>query len=228
MKKFDWLKKYFENRTDNPRVNVSEVIPDEFDSYFLMHWNVGIVDNFPFDEYPSENESIEDINGRIRIERAFKLFLNPEEDELFRECDLKEISELFDTEYTYRTLNKIKKTPAVKILHEKSMHSLISTIDNLSQNQQLNLYVEDFYKYPNHELPKQEMENVSAHQYIEFQKSLFFNYWTYLFPNDRSWCITTAEDFPMFLCVRIELTESLEEYVNMELFKIDYNERLYE
>jgi len=227
MKKFDWLKFYFENKTENAWVSVSEVIPNEFDEYFLLHWNVGIVDNFPFDEYPEKNETIEETNERIKIERDFDLFLNKDEDKLFRITNLKELSEKFKTEHSYLTLNKIKKTPAVKILEEISVKNLRLLVERMSNNQTLNLYVEDFYRYPDHDIPKQEIENITIKQYFDFQKDLFFDYSTYLFPDDMSWCIATAEDLPMFLCIKSELREKLNQNEDLEMFEIQYNEKLY-
>ena len=227
MKKFDWLKYYFENRTENIRVAVSEIISDEFDEYHLLHWNVGIVDDFPFDQYPEQNVTIEETNKRIRIEREHNLFLNPDEDKLFRKTDLKEISDLFGTEYSYQTLNKIKQTPAVKILPELSVQNLKETVGKISKNQTLNLYVEDFYRYPNHEIPNQEIENISLEQYFKLQEDLFFDYWSYLFPNDKSWCLTTAEDLPMFLCTKNKLVEKISKNTDIEMFKVEYNEKLY-
>ena len=227
MKKFNWLKSYFENRTENAWVAVSEIIPNEFDEYHLLHWNVGIVDDFPFDQYTEQNETIEETNKRIRIERECKLFLNPDEDKLFRKINLKEISELFNTEYSYQTLNKIKQTPAIKILPEISVKNLRETIGEISKNQTLNLYVEDFYKYPNYEIPNQEIENISLNQYFELQEDLFFDNWSYLFPDDKSWCLTTAEDLPMFLCTKNKLAEIVSKNTDIEMFKVEYNEKLY-
>ena len=142
MKKFDWLKYYFENRTENTWVGVSKIIPNEFDEYHLLHWNVGIVDDFPFDQYPEKNLTITETNNRIRIEREYNLFLNQDEDKLFRKTDLKEISDKFKTEYSYQTLNKIKQTPAIKILTEISINNLRKVISKISINQNLNLFIE--------------------------------------------------------------------------------------
>jgi len=228
MGKFDWLKYYFENRTYNSWTAVSEIIPNEFDEYHLLHWNVGIVDDFPFDQYPEQNVTIEQTNQRIRIERDHKLFLNSDEDRLFRKTDLKEISDLFNTEYSYQTLNKIKQTPAIKILPEISVKNLRETIRGISENQTLNLYVEDFHRYPNHEMPNQEIENISLSQYFKLQNDVFFDYWSYLFPDDKSWCLTTAEALPMFLCTKNKLAETVLTNTDIEMFKVEYNEKLYQ
>jgi hypothetical protein len=227
MKKFDWLKYFFENKTESALVSVSEIVPDEFDEYYLLHWNVGIVDNFPFSEYPENNETIEETNKRIKIEREHNLFLNSDENKLFRKTNLKEISEIFKTEYSYQTLDKIKKTPAIKILDEISIKNLQTLTEQISHNQTLNLYVEDFFRYPNHDIPKQEIENITIRQYFDLQKDLYFDYWSYLFPDDKSWCISTAEDLPMVLCIKRELRESLKNNGDIEMFKVDYSETLY-
>ncbi|MEZ5059191.1 MAG: hypothetical protein R2879_19320, partial [Saprospiraceae bacterium] len=65
MDKFNWIKEHFSNRKENSWNHISDIVPNVFDEYYLIHWKVGIVDNFPFDEYPEQNETIEQTNKRI-------------------------------------------------------------------------------------------------------------------------------------------------------------------
>src|SRR5690606_33879709 len=113
MNKFNWIKEHFSSRQENSCNHISDIVPNIFDEYYLVHWKVGIVDNFPFDTYPELNETIEQTNTRIKIEREFGLFLNPNKDKLFREVSLKEISDTFKKSYDYKLLNRIKQTPAI-------------------------------------------------------------------------------------------------------------------
>jgi len=229
MKKFDWLRKFYEHRNDEEdSIRVSNLIPNEFDDYFLIHWNVGIVDDFPFDEYPEKNETIEDTNNRIRIDRKYGLFLNPNETELFRKTTLKEISIKFNEEYNYNLLNTIKQTPAIKIIANSTIINLNKWINQISENELLNLFVEDIIRYPVDQTPKQEIENLTVADYFTWQNDFHYDYYTFLFPTNKKWCITTGEDLPMFLCTKRELTKEIINSTKLELFKVDYEEKLYQ
>lgn len=229
MEKFNWIKKFYEYRKEGGTwISVSDIIPNEFDDYFLIHWNVGIIDNFPFDDFPEKNETLEETNKRIRIEREFGLFLNPSEDELFEQTTLKRIAETFKVKYDYNVFNNIKQTPAIKVLEKPSIENLKSILQKLSQNESLNLFVEDIFRYPVHDRPKREMKNISVEGYFKWQKYFYFDYCTYLFPDDRKWCLTTSEDLPMFLCAKRDTTEQIENEICMEFFKVGYNEKLYQ
>ena len=229
MEKFNWIKLFFEMlKEGEPWISVSDIIPNEFDNYFLIHWNVGIIDNFPFDEYPEKNLTIEQTNKRINIEREFGLFLNPSEDELFEKTTLKIIAEKFGVTYNYNVLNKIKQTSAIKILDKLSIENLKNALQNLSKGENLNLFVEDIFRYPIDDTPKQEFENISIEEYFKWQKDFHFDYCTYLYPDNRKWCLTTSEDLPMFLCTKKEVTGQIEKETSMELFEVGYKEKLYQ
>lgn len=225
MKKFTWIKKFHELRKEDNWNSVSDIIPNEFDNYFLIHWNIGIIDNLPFDTYPNKvNETIEDINRRINIDKKFNLFLNPEEDKLFRQTNLMEIANMFNKSYDFKLLNKIKETPAIKILYEVSVNNLRQSIKVITKEEKLNLFIQDAYRSYEDKL-EQELENISVEDYIEWQKDFRFDYCTYLFPNNRKWCITTSEDLPMLLCTKKDTNEQIVSKFEMELFKIKYDEK---
>lgn len=228
MEKFNWIKQFYELRKEGATwISVSDIIPNDFDDYFLIHWNVGIIDNFPFDNFPSKNDTIEETNKRIKIEREFGLFLNPNEDELFRKTTLKEIAERFNVVYDYNVMNQIKRTPAIKTLAEISISNLKSGINKISHNELLNLFVEDIYRHSVDEIkPKQEIENLTVEDYFEWQEIFGFDYCTYLFPENSKWCITTSEDFDMFLCCKKEVTSEITNKFKMELFPVKYEDKL--
>ena len=228
MKKFDWIKQFFDVKKENDEWNsISDFIPNEFDTYFLIHWNVGIVENFPFENYPEENITIEEINKRIKIEREYNLFFNPKEDELFKKTTLKEIADKFNLKYSYNLLNQIKETPAIKVFEESSIKNLEFGISQIAKNEKVNMYVEDIFRYPIDEKPKQEIENLSIEDYFKWQEVFYFDYCTYLFPDNRKWCITTSEDLPMFICCKSEIVSEVKNTFNLELFTVDYSDELY-
>lgn len=228
MDKFNWIKEHFSTIQENSWNHISDIIPNVFDEYYLIHWKVGIVDNFPFDDYPEQGETIEQINKRIKIEKEFGLFFNPDKDKLFREISLKEISEIFRKKCDYKLLNLIKQTPAVEILGKQSKIALKTGLEKLSNGQLLNVYVEDIiYRHPIDENPKQELTGIDIEKYIEIQEDFHYDYCTYLFPDDLSWCLTTSEDLPMFLCIKKDVKGNFQNYFGLETFEIKYDEELY-
>ena len=114
MVQFDWINQFLRGQNKvNKGLRLSNIIPDRFDAYFLVHWKTGIIDNFPFEDYPETHKTLADTNKRIRIERDFDLFLN-EEDTPFRPTTLKEIAIKFNQNYDYELLKRIKQTPGSK------------------------------------------------------------------------------------------------------------------
>ncbi len=227
MEKFNWIKEHFSTKDENSWNSISGIVPNIFDEYYLIHWKVGIVDKFPFDEYPEQNETIEQINKRIKIEREFGLFLNPDKDKLFREISLKEISETFKKNYDFKLLDRIKKTPAIEILEKISKTALKTSLIKMANGQLLNLFVEDIFRHPIDENPKQELTRIDVEKYLEIQEDFYYDYCTYLFPDDLSWCLTTSEDLPMFLCIKKEVKGEFQNDFGLETFKIEYDEELY-
>jgi hypothetical protein len=227
MDKFNWIKEHFSTRQENSWNHISDIVPNIFDEYYLIHWKVGIVDNFPFDDYPEQNETIQQTNKRIKIEREFGLFLNPDKDKLFREISLKEISETFKKPYDYKLLNRIKQTPAVEILEKPSKTALKASLIKLANGQLLNLFVEDIYRHPIEEKHIQEQTEIDVEKYLENAEDFYYDYCTYLFPDDLSWCFTTSEDLPMFLCIKKEVKGKFQYDFGLETFEIEYNEELY-
>jgi hypothetical protein len=227
MNRFNWIKNHLEQRAKGISFNcASDIIPNMFDEYFLIHWNIGIVDKFPFELYPENNETIEDTNSRIRIEKEYGLFLNPNSENLFRQTTLKEVAKKFNVEYDYEVLSNIKRTPAIKILSEISLKNLRNGISSIVNNQALNLYVEDFYRYHTDEKVSNEFIDINLNDYFKWQNNFGFDFCTYLFPEERNWCITTFEDMDMLLCIKKELSTQIVDTFKVEFFEIGYEQKL--
>ncbi len=223
--KFKWIKDFFDYKKEGDRFNrLSDIIPNEFDYYFLIHWSVGIVEKFPFEDFPKESESIEDLNKRIKILREQNLFLNPNEDALFKKTTLREIAYKFNVSYDYNTLDKFENIPAIKIIYDFSIVNLKLFIRQITQNRKLNLFVEDAFHYKNVSEQRKEIEDISIADYFKMQEEFHFDNFTYLFSENKDWCITTSEDLPMFLCINKEIIKQIEEASKIELFKLDYNQ----
>ena len=104
MDQFSWIKNYKNNENINALI---DIIPDLFAQYYLIHWKIGIMDDFPFEKYPSNNITIEENNKRIKIEREFGLFLNPQKSNCYKEISLDELSQKFKLEKNKICINLI-------------------------------------------------------------------------------------------------------------------------
>ena len=71
------------------------------------------------------------------------------------------------------------------------------------------------------------MVNVSIDEYFKWQEDFYFDYCTYLFPEDKNWCIMTSEGLKniekifKLNCAMIEridnLEKRLEKYENKDI-----------
>ena len=223
MNDFQWIKNHFDSRQNQSWNRLKDIIPPIFDDYFLVHWKVGIVKNFPFDDYPEDNFSIENINKRVKIDREFNLFLNPEKDQLFEEVSLNYLSKRFNVPKNENILSNIKDTPAIEILTKQSQVAIKNSLEKIAKNQDLYFYIEDIFRLEAFNVTQQEYSRYKISEYIKFQESIRYDFNTYLFTKNLDWCLTTSEDLPMFLCTKKNVTEKMKKQFDLELIKVDYD-----
>ena len=188
-------------------MSIEFIIPRVFERYFLIHENYGIIDEFPFDDYPESNTTIEDLNRRHELERHYELFLRDSgyRESLYRPLSLRELATRFHTEYSVDMLENIKDTPGIWPLRKRTLEKIESFILIIKKQDPLCLYVSDYYRF-NHDdrinddmqtKEKNEVKDVSY--YIDFQLRSNIDSCSYLFPKKHSWCLATFEDFPHFI-----------------------------
>lgn len=218
MDQFSWIKDYKSNENIE---TLTDIIPDLFKQYYMIHWKIGIIDDFPFEKYPSNNSTIEEINQRIQIERGFGLFLNPQKSNLYREINLDELSQKFKLEKNINILNDFKDNPAIEFLDNQTIDCIEKGLNKIINSQNLHLYVnniEEFYWEENY---KQRNSNVLISEYLDFQRNSDFNSNSFLFPDDLSWCLITYEDLPLIFCTNTNNP------FDLELFPLIYNQTLF-
>ncbi len=220
--KFNWIKSFFQQRTSFRLESVEDIIPNIFNHYFEIHFNVGIIDNFPFSEFPANDFTIEAINKKIEINKKFNLFLNQNDESLFRLTSIKELSEMFDLPYHRNLLREFENYTGIKILFEESYKNIDKSVQNLSAKNEIHLFIKDLKYRWNSDDIEQENSNMIASKYIEYQRYFNFDFCTYLFSDDIEWCLITFEDFPViFASNDLKFTE----YLNgLELFKLNVYE----
>ncbi|WP_312557809.1 hypothetical protein [Empedobacter brevis] len=218
MNQFSWIKNYKNN--ENVKT-LTDIIPDLFEQYYMIHWKIGIIDHFPFEKYPSNNFSIKDINQRIKIEREFGLFLNPRKSKLYREISLDELSQKFELQKTINILDHFIDNPVLEFLENQTLDSIEKGLNDCINSQHLHLHInniEEFYWEENY---KKENINISISEYLDFQKSSNFDSNSFLFPDDLSWCLITYVDLPLIFC-----TNSNNPF-DLEMFPIKYNQTFF-
>lgn len=225
MNTFDDFIKFYNNRNPDNSNLAKYYIPDQFESQFIVHWEYGIIDDFPFEKYPLQNITLEDINKRVKIEREFNVLLKDEK--LYRPISIIDLANLFDVPYSHKTTNYIPETPGTSFMESLSLFKLKESIKRLSENTSLNLLIYNSEDFNYHTDLKKEYINITLEKYFEIQEMFGFELETCLFSNSLEWCLTTAEDVPMLLGCKEEMEPEIIEKVSLELFKIEDNQEMY-
>ena len=226
MTTFDWIKNYLP--PDSPVKKITDFIPESFDNYFLINWNYGIIDNFPFDSYPADKDSIANINGQVNIDRQFGVFLkntfqDSAAEKLYRKTTLKEIASRFNVPHSADTISKIKSTPGLAPLPTATIDNIQKLIELIGQDT-LYLYIHDNDRYSWQDNWAFKKENIitDKQQYIKFLTKTVFDSVSYLFNDRHSWCLATMEDFGYFiLCADNSTADKLKLIPDLEIFKTD-------
>ena len=103
-------------------------------------------------------------------------------------------------------------------MDNQTINSIEKGLNDIVDSQNLHLYInniEDIYWEENY---KQENNNISISEYINFQSETNFDTKSFLFPDNLSWCLITSEDLPLIFC-----TNTITPF-DLELFPIKYNQ----
>ena len=226
MEIFQAFKSFYNNR-NSENLNFSKYyIPAFFETKFIVHLVYGIIENFPFNKYPLKNETFEEMNKRVRIEKEFNVLLKKEE--LYKPISIKKLADKFKVEYSQKTVELIPETPGIQYLDNLSMRKLKESLKRISQKSNLNLLIfeNEEYNYYTADLQK-EYTNITLEKYFEIQESYSFLLDTILFEENLKWCLTTAENAPILLGCKKELESEIEKRISLELFKVENEQEMY-
>jgi hypothetical protein len=226
MKIFNDFKNFYNNQNSEKWNFAENYVPEIFESKFIVHWVYGIIENFPFEKYPLKNETFEDQNKRVKIEKEFNVLLKKEE--LYKPVSIKFLSEKFNVEYSQKTVELIPENPGVHYLENLSINKLKESLESLKEKSKLNLliYENEEYNYRIEEVQR-EYENISLEKYFEIQELYSFQLDTCLFEENLNWCLITAEDVPILLGCKKSFESEIEQKMNLELFKIENKQEIY-
>ncbi len=224
---FENLNKFYNNRNSENWNFANHYIPEHFESKFIIHWDYGIIEDFPFDNYPLQNESLDDINKRVKIEQEFNVLLKDKAEKLYKPISIKDLANRFNVHFSHQTTKLIPETPGTSFLDNLSLSKLKESLKNLSRNSQLNLLIYNSEDYNYHTDLKKEYINIDLEKYFEIQDMFCFDLETCLFSDNLDWCITTAEEAPILLGCKKEIESEIKQKVNLELFKVDNEQEMY-
>ena len=226
MKIFNDIKDFYNNRNSDNWNFAKHYVPEFFETKFIVHWVYGIIENFPFDKYPMKNETFEEMNKRVKIEKEFNVLLK--KDELYEPISIKDLANKFNVEYSQKTVELIPENPGIHYLDNLSINKLKESLKRLSLNSNLNLLIfeNEEYDYYTADLQK-EYANITLEEYFEIQDLYSFQLDTCLFDDNLNWCLTTAENALILLGCKKEFESEIEQKINLELFKVENEQGMY-
>lgn len=218
---------FFYNNQDPDNWNFPKhYVPEFFDSKFVVHWIYGIIENFPFDKYPLQNETFEDINKRVKIEQEFNVLLKKEE--LYKVISIKDLASRFNVSYSHKTVDLIPETPGTHYLDNLSLCKLKESLKRLTGNSKLNFLISESEEY-NHSTTdlQKEYTNITVEKYFEIQNLYGLQLETCLFDENLNWCLTTGEEVPILLGCKKEKELEIKNKISLELFKVENEQEIY-
>ena len=222
---FNDLIQFYNSRNSENWNFAKHYVPEFFESKFIVHWDYGIIENFPFDKYPLKNETLEEINKRVKIEQEFNVLLKDEK--LYKPISIIDLANRFNVPFSHKTTNLIPETPGTSFLDSLSLSKLKESLKRLSENSQLNLLIYDSEEYNYHTDLKKENRNIEIEKYFELQEMFAFQLETCLFSENLEWCLTTAEEAPMLLGCKKELESEIKKKMDLELFKVENEQEMH-
>lgn len=186
-----WLSDFLAQQDQHATLKIESFIPPVFDHYYLIEHNYGIIDDFPFDTYPEDMSSMDNLNKRHEIEKQFGLF--PYDHSYrqypFRAISIREIAARFNIPYSYNTYFELKSIPAVAPLHDQTKEVWRRFLGKLLRTDLLNVFITDPHQYAAELLPNDKFSSLDLSTDYRMVEDLFNSeFTTYMFPDDKKWC----------------------------------------
>jgi hypothetical protein len=203
---YKWLTDFFGARNIRSHLSLEFMIPKEFDRYFLIHENCGIIDDYPFSD-PPERASEQEQENQFKHERYYELLMRNSRnlESLYRPISMKELAVRFKTVYSVDMLDTIKYSRGISTLWDRTTENLKKFIQHAGNHERLCLYIADYRRFPKgwpdarDEETKERNEIGDIQEYISFQERSGMDACSYLFRKGHPWCLATFEDFPHFI-----------------------------
>ncbi len=222
---FNDFTQFYNNRNSDNWNFAKHYIPKQFESKYIIHWSVGIIDDFPFERYPLNNLGFKSMNERVRIEQEFNVLLK--EEKWYNPIPIIDLANRFNVPYSHKTVDHIPETPGITLLEDLTLLKLKESLKKLSENSELNLLIYDSeeYQYPSD--LKKEYINITIEKYFELQEMYSFQLETCLFTENFNWCLVTGEEAPILFGCKKEIESEILKEISLELFKVKDDDEMY-
>jgi hypothetical protein len=226
IKDFDWIRKF---RSRRPAIStIADLIPRDFEKYIIIPWSVGVIEGFPFHEYPNDTDTIEKLNKRHAIEREFGLFLSEIDEGRYKEMSYQEMSSHFDVGGTDNGVLSIGDNPGISYLFLATSEKISKILNVIGCDERFFLFIEDNFRFSEHLsnwTQQEENSQVSVADYLECLRLSNWDMSSFLFSQAKRWCLCTVEDYPQFLlgCNKYEYSQVMG--LNLDVFEVDYSSR---
>ncbi|UOG73005.1 hypothetical protein MTX78_12805 [Hymenobacter tibetensis] len=194
----EWLKPTVNTHTSTPVLKVGDAVPNIFATYTALLPAVGIIQGFPFGEINLEDPSIAQLNKNAAIWEQYgthSIHRKPN----YTPITFKHLAAQFGIPYDLSMVRRLEWSKrGFATLSELTMSSLVALLERLTVDNQLFLYIEDYWRWEAvyQLLPSADevVYCVSIKEFIAFMEQSFFDATLYLFPSDLSWCLFNLED----------------------------------
>ena len=230
----EWLTKYINWKDVVRPLTLKNFFPPIFDNYIAVLWTPGIIDNFPFDKIVQPPDTIEQTNNNVAVWRQFKIFLNQENDEPYRPTTFSELASLFKITHNRQIINSLPwQTEGIKTLFKPTRQRLEKIITALLQDNELNIYFEDYWRWASvyNLLPSDEgvVYKITVSDFMDFMDKSFYDASLYLYPQSKNWCLLNLEDLGYnILAFNNNLADIVAQLNLQDTFKMRNDELLYE
>ncbi len=158
---------FYNNRNSDNWNFAKHYIPKQFESKYIIHWSVGIINDFPFDRYPLNNITFKDMNERVKIEQEFNILLK--EEKRYKSISIIDLASRFNIPCSHKTVDLIPETPGVTLLEDLTLLKLKQSLKRLSENSKLNLLIYNFEDYQHYTNLKEEYINIALEKYFKIE-----------------------------------------------------------
>jgi hypothetical protein len=186
-----WLENAINWQNDSHPLKISNFFP-KFDNYVGLTWKVGIIENFPFEDFIASAKSQAEIKNNRLIWNNFPQTFDEDSETGFIEIRTEELFRKFKIPYhDYKNDGKLPwNTRAIKVLESKITESLSLILNKIPENENLTLYWEDYYRYN----IEDNLFKVSKEEFIKEIQNTGFDASMYLYPTSKNWCLVNLED----------------------------------
>ena len=224
LENYIWLTERINWQTAKRPLRLMNFIPNSFDNYLGIIWNIEIIKDFPFQNFIENPESEEEIkNNRLIWNKFPSIFKNSYEN--FSEISTRELFLKFKIPYDYyKNDGKLPwHTKAIKVNFDKLNTNLWESLRGLESGEELNVYWEDYYRF---ELEDKYFKG-SLKEFLKELEESGYDASVYIFPNNKEWCFINLEDLGFNVIAFNDIVRDKLDFTKIEIFKLSLDDILF-